>query len=183
MECDESLRSLLQEHVKLIQKKLEYCASVDEFAREVSNLIERLEFDRPDVSTHSLTLSFAYYDALLRDLEEFGWSRVSSVSDSLQRFTLTIQDPSRRSHEVMVTLPATYPQGTPSCQLALPESFPFHWTSSNSIRDIVSAVSEALAKYDSVWSVLEDFDKHCVVIDPMKPTFQHNYRRVYLGVF
>ena len=43
-------------------------------------------------------------------------------------------------------------------------------------------VSEALAKFDSVWNTLEDFDKHCVVIDPMKPTFQHNYRRLYLGM-
>ena len=43
-------------------------------------------------------------------------------------------------------------------------------------------VSEALAKFDSVWSTLEDFDKHCVVIDPIKPTFQHNYRRLYLGM-
>ena len=35
-------------------------------------------------------------------------------------------------------------------------------------------------RYDDVWNVLEDIDKHCIVIDPTNPTFEHNYRRIYL---
>ena len=127
-------------------------------------------------------MPFSFYDSLFHDLEEFGWAHVLSVSDSLQRLSLTLDDPSGRSHEIMVSLPPTYPQGAPSCQLALPEAYQFRWNASNSIRTIMHVVSEALAKFDSVWNALEDFDKHCVVIDPMKPTFQHNYRRLYLGM-
>ena len=127
-------------------------------------------------------MPFSFYDSLFHDLEEFGWAHVLSVSDSLQRLSLTLDDPSGRSHEIMLSLPPTYPQGAPSCQLALPEAYQFHWSASNSIRTIMHVVSEALAKFDSVWNTLEDFDKHCVVIDPMKPTFQHNYRRLYLGM-
>lgn len=31
-------------------KKLEYCESLDDFAKEVSCIIERLEFDHPETS-------------------------------------------------------------------------------------------------------------------------------------
>ena len=34
--------------------------------------------------------------------------------------------------------------------------------------------------YQTTTYVLEDFDSHCIILDPAKPTFEHNYRRIFL---
>ena len=91
-----------------------------------------------------------------------------------------MEDPSHREHDVQITLPTTYPEGLPQCQVALPAKYDFSWERKNTISDIYEKVKEVLSKYDDVWSVLEDFDSHCIVLDPPKPTFEHNYRRIFL---
>ena len=70
--------------------------------------------------------------------------------------------------------------GHPVCKLSIPEDTPFRWKESNTLAEILDEVQSKLSSYDQVWSVLEDIDKHCVVIDPSKPTFQHFHRRIYL---
>ena len=89
-------------------------------------------------------------------------------------------DPSNRSHDVTITLPASYPDSTPQCQLGLPQKVAFQWKRTNPLSSILSAVRSIINRFDDVWSVLEDLDKHCIVIDPTNPTFEHNYRRIYL---
>ena len=91
-----------------------------------------------------------------------------------------MEDPSHRKHDVQITLPTTYPEGLPQCQVALPAKYDFSWERRNTINDLHAKVKEALSKYDEVWSVLEDFDSHCIVLDPPNPTFEHNYRRIFL---
>lgn len=123
---------------------------------------------------------FAYYNTLLSDLDAFGWNNIQSITESLQQIILSVEDPSHRLHDVQVTLPPTYPEGAPQCQLSLPANYTFTWKRTNTLNDIYLAVKDVLAKYDEVWTVLEDFDSHCVVLDPAKPTFEHNYRRIFL---
>ena len=117
---------------------------------------------------------------MLRDIESLGWNAVTSMSDDLRRLSFTLEDASKRSHDVTITLPETYPDGIPQCQLALPDKVDFQWKKSNSLLAILNELRAVLDRYDTVWSVLEDMDRHCVVIDPTKPTFEHNYRRIYL---
>lgn len=117
---------------------------------------------------------------MLRDIESLGWNAVTSMSDDLRRLSFTLEDTSKRSHDVIITLPETYPDGIPQCQLALPDKVDFQWKKSNSLHAILNELRAVLDRYDAVWSVLEDMDRHCVVIDPTKPTFEHNYRRIYL---
>lgn len=127
-------------------------------------------------------MPYSYYTRLFKDLEDYGWDRVQSVSESLQTVLLSICDSANRRHEVQVTLPPTYPQGPPQCQLALPESHPFQWGPVNSIRTIHTTIVSVLEKYNDIWTVLMDFDSHCLVLDPSNPTFSQNYRRVFLGI-
>lgn len=115
------------------------------------------------------------------DLEEYGWEHVQNLTDSLQRITISVSDPSGRSHDVDISFPETYPEGVPVCHLALPEDYIFQWNRRNTLCDIHDAVVKVLTKYDDVWTVLEDFDRHCMILDPSKPTFSHKYRRIYLG--
>lgn len=127
-------------------------------------------------------MPYSYYTRVFKDLEDYGWDRVESVSDSLQTVLLSISDSANRRHEVQVTLPPTYPQGSPQCQLALPESYAFQWGPVNSIPTIHNTIVSVLEKYSDIWTVLMDFDSHCLVLDPSNPTFSQNYRRVFLGM-
>lgn len=103
-----------------------------------------------------------------------------SISNSLQEITFSILDPSSRSHEVTIEFPSSYPQGAPLCKLSLPEQRLPKWKEVNTLQSIINELQSVLASFDLLWNVLEDIDKHCVVIDPSNPTFQHTYRRIYL---
>ena len=167
------------------------CQSIDELAQELLTMIERYSLQVPDLIIHSLVCSngfdhmkdlpFSFYSTLLTDLENYGWEHVQSLTDSLQKVTIAVADPSGRSHDVEISFPATYPEGVPSCHLSLPEDYIFQWNKTNSLRDIHNTVIKVLEKYNDVWTVLEDMDKHCLILDPSKPTFGHNYRRIFLG--
>ena len=126
-------------------------------------------------------MPFSFYNALLSDIEQYGWDHIGSLTESLQQFTFSIEDPSHRSHDIQVTLPATYPLGAPICQIALPEDATIKWPPQNTIQSIHDTISDLLKKYDEDWTVLEDFDRHCIILDPSNPTFSHNYRRIFLG--
>lgn len=119
----------------------------------------------------------------MHDIEELGWNEIQSVNKSLQQLTISIKDPSNRPHEIIITLPATYPKGTPTCTIALPKERTIKWKEENSIQDIIIIMKEVLKEYNEVWNVLEDFDNHCIVLDPSKPTFSHSYRRLYLRIY
>ena len=164
---------------------------MDELAQELLTMIERCDLQVSDSLVHSLVhqewfdhlqnLPFSFYNTLLTDLEDYGWEHVQNLTDSLQNITIAISDPSGRSHEVEISFPATYPEGVPACHLALPEDYIFQWNQTNTLRDIHNAVVKVLEKYNDVWTVLEDLDNHCLILDPSKPTFGHNYRRIFLG--
>lgn len=118
----------------------------------------------------------------MRDIDELGWNSIISISDSLQQITVSVNDPSNRSHDVVIELPYTYPHGHPICKLAIPKDRDFIWKEQNTFRDIITEIGSVLSDFNDVWNVLEDIDKHCIVMDPSTPTYHHAYRRIYLGM-
>ena len=156
-------------------------------------MIERCDLQASDSLVHSLVfqeqlnhlqnLPFSFYNTLLTDLEDYGWEHVQNLTDWLQNVTIAVADPSGRSQDIEISFPGTYPEGVPACHLALPEDYIFQWNQTNTLRDIHNAVVKVLEKYNDVWTVLEDLDKHCLILDPSKPTFGHKYRRIFLGTW
>ncbi|OAO11909.1 E3 ubiquitin-protein ligase [Blastocystis sp. ATCC 50177/Nand II] len=177
--CSRGLLELIAGQKELVERKLEQCKTVNDLARELQLLIEKLQLNSQSAKQFDAP-PFHYYNAVLHDIESLGWNNISSISDTLQRITIVVPDPSNRSHDVTITLPASYPDGTPQCQLGLPQKVAFQWKRTNPLSSILSAVRSIINRFDDVWSVLEDLDKHCIVIDPTNPTFEHNYRRIYL---
>ena len=66
--------------------------------------------------------------------------------------------------------------------MALPENHSFQWGPVNSIHTIHNTIVSVLEEYSDIWTVLMDFDSHCLVLDPSNPSFSQNYRRVFLGI-
>lgn len=170
-------------------QKLLQCETVDDFAKQMLLLIERLDThnylrqkcnNRMNDSDSYSDLSLTYYKSLLRDIDESGWNSIVSISNSLQQITVSVNDPSNRSHDVVIELPSSYPQGHPMCKLAIPKERDFVWKEQNTFRDILTEIGSVLSGFNDVWNVLEDIDKHCIVMDPSTPTFHHAYRRIYL---
>lgn len=140
----------------------------------------------------------AFYEVLVAELTELGWTRVQAVDAERRAVTLISSHKGAhgraRVHELTVQLPHDYPHSPPTCSADLPgdsfvpapsstpaastiDSVARSSSSSSSsgsirgaysLRSIVAQWESLLARYQALFNQLDDLDDHVWVLEPAR---------------
>lgn len=91
------------------------------------------------------------------------------------------RDEQNRKHHLNLELPSSFPAAPPKITADLPIVFTIQWTFTSSFLDIISQFESHLHTFQPFWSIMEDFDKHCWVMEPEFASFSATMRRIALG--
>ncbi|CAG8549431.1 5867_t:CDS:10, partial [Racocetra persica] len=122
-----------------------------------------------------------YYSTLINELNSIGWDKLEAFNPSLRNLSLKLNDSSGRQHSIFVSLPFSYPKATLIVHAELPTPLPVTLNHMTSLKDVVSFCSKELEKFQDVWSMLDDIDKHTWILEPCKPKRSDLMRRIALG--
>lgn len=155
-------------------------------------------------------LSADVYCLLFKEFEEDNlWASVASFHPSLKHLQMIVVDDDGRNHTVDIGIPDQYPTAPPSVSVAFPRPFVLSWRSHDSslfhshslfvfsfflpshsmtwtekahqgIKTVITQVKKAAQSYEPLWRQLDSIDKHCVVLEPERPTLATFHRRIKL---
>lgn len=121
---------------------------------------------------------------LMADLDELGWARVLEASSDLTVLKLNAQDSRGREHVVTLNISSQYPSRAPTISADVPLAFKPHWNfpgAGATLLGLVQQFERWLFQFDPLWTVLDEVDTKCWVLEPEKPTRACAYRRVVIG--
>jgi E3 ubiquitin-protein ligase FANCL len=120
----------------------------------------------------------------MEELNEIGWNQVQEINTDFNQICFCLLDSNGRDHLLKVTLPAGYPNSSPSCRANLPSLFQGKWVIGQSkLVDLITQFQTTLETFQDIWKVLDDFDQHTVVIEPINPTRADLQRRISISKF
>lgn len=177
--ADSALLSLLQPCLASLKSRLSTSQTPHIFLLELRDLIERqlLQTSHPPTYLSSLP-SASFYERLLSELSNIGWSSVFSLSTNMRVLDLTLVDSSSRSHTVNLTLPVDYPLHPPHCVTALPFPFKPNWTPKSTLTGLLEELRKVVEQYGDFFKAMQDLDDHTYVLEPAVPTWRECYRRI-----
>lgn len=106
------------------------------------------------------------------------------ASSDLTILKLNAQDARGRSHVVSLNISSQYPSRAPTVSADVPLAFKPHWNfpgAGGTLLALVQQFERWLFQFDPLWTVLEEVDAKCWVLEPEKPTRACTYRRVVIG--
>ncbi|CAG8613991.1 7115_t:CDS:2 [Cetraspora pellucida] len=178
------LKRLIFGHERALQQRLEQCANFSEFFVDLKDLLaEYLGFSEPLMTKEKTDPSPGenYYSTLINELNSIGWDKLEAFNPSLKNLSLKLSDSSGRQHSIFVSLPFSYPKASLIVHAELPTPISMALNHMTSLKDVVSFYSKELEKFQDVWSMLDDIDKHTWVLEPCKPKRSDLMRRIALG--
>jgi len=184
--CDK-LQSLLDSSRDIVQRRLNQSPTIAAFCLEFRHILEQLILRSQLASTSSLPSKIppaSYYTRLLEDIASIGWEHVAALNNDLNRLSLRCFDSKHRMHELDLIIPSDYPLSSPTCKHQLPSRFEPRWSGRNSsFSDLFAQFRAQLELYQDIWSVLDDLDEHCYIIEPLMPLRSDLTRRVSISRF
>ena len=178
--CEELLE-LLQNHMKLVNLRIQQFSGVEEFVREIESLISVALQNESETST-SESFYPRYYIYLVDELEHLGWQHVDHVNDELTLVKLTHKDRRGVEHLCAVEFnPSQYQTQPPKIAAVLPEDFPETATcGSGTLFNVFKVLEAKVEQYQDLWAMLDELDAETWVIEPKTPDPSATYRRIVL---
>lgn len=127
------------------------------------------------------TRSIALFSGrIVQELGELGWEHVDTVSDDMRSIGLKVTDDSGRDHKFEVSIPPEYPTAVPSLSTNFPSQIELSWPSDGlgRLHDIVNVVKAEAEHHRQYFDVLDDIDETLWVLEPVKPTYNVETRRI-----
>lgn len=178
------LAALLAGKEGVVLQRLAQCADAGTFCVELVELVGEVEGGG---HTTGRLVSDRFYDRVLAELDAVGWDLVSAVAHDLSSLELCVADAAGRQHVATVHLPPDFPDRPPSIACRLPEPFDVRWDEhaaqggTGRLGLFLDNFRQALARYQDLWTVLDDLDARTAVLDPKNPTRDELSRRLGLG--
>ncbi|SPR00053.1 RING-type domain-containing protein [Plasmodiophora brassicae] len=182
LQCDPRLAGVLSSHVGVVRQRLASArGDIAAFMTDLQDIVARVMMCAPEKHAVATAPTIGYYERVVRDIERVGWERIVDVDRSLLSLTIRIMDQASREHEFVVRLTPDYPATGPECVVDVPGDVEIPWSAQSSLLDVVQNVEKIIGQFDSFWSVLEDIDAHCWVIEPDHATRASRSRRIAIG--
>ena len=182
-DADRKLRLLLKSSTKAVKSRLDTARTPHEFLLELREIIER-ELDLQVTFRQTLASTLPpvhYYEKLLSDISNIGWNCVEWMDDGMRELELCIHDSQERKHVIKLQFAPNYPTTEPVCLTSLPDEFELRWDRRDQgLQTVIDQFTEAVEGCQDFFRVMEDFDSHCWVLEPEKPSWQDTYRRLAL---
>jgi len=141
-----------------------------------------------DVQTYLHASECGFSSIQLAHIAEIGWHHVESANADMSKLTLSVIDSHQRKHVFEVRFDVRmggYPWAPPDISAELPVAVLLpHWPSRSAnggnLKLVLDAVTAEAEKYADLLDILEDLDRHCCVLEPMRPSFAVTTRRIAL---
>lgn len=172
--CEPALATFIGGYSQILKQRMKQSTNMASFLVELQEISSRVAVHNQNAS---LLPAPAFYAALLEDLAAVGWSKITSLNETLSSVTITTKDNSSRLHSFELKLPPDYPSNAPVCATNLPCALDFKGT----IPQIVHIFEQELEKFDKFWAVMDDWDNHTWVLEPSNPPRSCTYRRIAIG--
>lgn len=182
--ADASLGELLKPVLPVLKQSITTCQTAHEFLLELRDLTERqikkATSTLTDAPTPLITPPAAFYETLLNQISNIGWSKVTSLSSDMLYLSLTIQDSNSHSHTLTLNLPANFPSSPPQCLASLPVPFTPTWSHTCTLSSLVDQFRSQVESFQPFFSAMHDLDTHTHILEPPHPTTGDTYRRLLL---
>lgn len=167
----------------VLKERLGSSSNAYEFLIELRDLLERaMAKEKQTVKRADGSLPPAkYYERVLSEISMIGWDNVVSMDQRMRSLDVEVCDKGKRKHVIGMMLPADYPTNGPRCVASLPLPFETVWQKEMSLESIVKQFGREVDKFENFFTVTDDFDEHCWVLEPEHPTRRDAYRRLSLG--
>lgn len=150
------------------------------------NHAHKQQSEKRDVSAYQLQ-NAAYYERILNEAEELGWSRIQHISPSLNQLSVVVSteseanggDDDRIRCVLDITYPPSYPNDVIDVVSFLPE--PFVAKEKESLPMLVVRYEEAMKRWVPFWKVMDDWDGNCLILEPEHPKRSDCWRRVAMN--
>eukprot|EP01112_Ceratiomyxa_fruticulosa_P000371 TRINITY_DN10335_c0_g1_i1.p1 TRINITY_DN10335_c0_g1~~TRINITY_DN10335_c0_g1_i1.p1 ORF type:complete len:393 (+),score=62.85 TRINITY_DN10335_c0_g1_i1:67-1245(+) len=201
IQCCKHLKLLLTDHLHVVQLRLQQCDDLDSFLVELKDLIERLlrkttGTTKPEggISVLSDSSKSSVYAAVIRDMQELGWSHISYIDNTLSKIHVSLHDAKNRIHTLRLSIPSDYPTTPPLCEIDLPvwendedshsqkQIQPLQQNvPGSSLSSIASFYSSHLNLYQDFWDNMDYIDKSTWILEPENPKRADIDRRIAIG--
>jgi E3 ubiquitin-protein ligase FANCL len=189
---DAALRDILTACSEDVRHRISAAPDAHALLIELRDLVERVvcQSSTDDIENSSFSLaqavnenlpSASYYEGLLRELDNIGWSHVHEIDETMRHIKLSAEDVSKRVHVVSLALPVEYPDSPPRVSAALPEQFTMQWTRGLNLCAVLDQFRDVLKLYQDIFDIMDDLDERCWVLEPERPLRSDVYRRIALG--
>eukprot|EP00743_Colponemidia_sp_Colp-15_P008889 GILK01009699.1.p1 GENE.GILK01009699.1~~GILK01009699.1.p1 ORF type:complete len:368 (-),score=36.96 GILK01009699.1:22-1125(-) len=176
--CETALQNILKGYESLVQQRLAQSVNVEGFMLELQDIIGRIMSN----SDQKAIPPAPFYRRILTELDEIGWNMLESIDDSLTQIQVKLEDSAGREHILKMLFPSDYPNSPPTCICDVPIApEEVQWNGSCSLNHIIRHYQRVYERYQDLWLVLDDIDRHTWVLEPEKPSRKDTMRRVALG--
>jgi E3 ubiquitin-protein ligase FANCL len=164
IEVSETLKSMLHGYEDLVKQRLSQSKTLSQFLIEFQDILSRA--CKGDQSKNSAP-QILFYPKLIEEINRIGWNKLTMVDNTMTSLGFLSKDSSNRRHLLTIKLGKDYPMAVPTCSCELPEPFDPFWNSGTStLSDIIRQFESSLNEFQLYFSVIEDIDLQCWVIEP-----------------
>jgi len=122
-----------------------------------------------------------YYEHLLRELEEIGWSHVEFMDEALRELALSVLDQAGRKHVLRVRLDERYPKKIGWYRADLPKALRSSSSPVSPLQSLLHGLKETAESFAELFDALDDLDAEAWVLEPEKPTRSDTFRKIVVG--
>uniref|UniRef100_T1J608 SRCR domain-containing protein n=1 Tax=Strigamia maritima TaxID=126957 RepID=T1J608_STRMM len=171
------LQYLLQGNTNVIKQRLSQCSDLKAFLVELQNI---LEVNCKQTMT-SNQFMHSYSVQLLKEIEDFGWTKLSYVNENLNVLKIREVDNFGREHEITIELPENYPNDSANFITDLPVKFALQWNSSCRLNDIQQQFCKYISSFQQFWDMMDELDGNAWILEPEKPSRKDTNRRLAIN--
>ena len=118
---------------------------------------------------------------LIDELKSLNWERLTYISPTFHEVHISTHDDHQRQHILKVHLHSEHPRVAPTCHCDLPAKFKFVWMPSSTLKDLLVQFETTIQSYQRFWDIVGEIDQKTWVLEPEKPNYSANYRRIAIS--
>lgn len=143
------------------------------------NLLHKYYAEKPVIPSQNLTSDLIDKE-LIDEIESISRNISVFFGKSLKDLKCCLMDEEDiREHEIYLRYKSHHKLTI--TDVKLPYS-PHQDREYSSINEVVTVFRNYIKSLTAYFQELENIDKHCTVVEPLKPTFKDDYRRILLGL-
>lgn len=176
--CHRELQLLLGQAKDVVTQRLHSADTPQSFLHELQHICEKLSRECT-FSSHLERQKLNRVKRMYEEIEMIGWDKVVDLNDELTQICFEVVDEALRRHQITFIHAA-------DGHLAIVYDLPVKM---HALRQIMKELSmyaifrnfeRFLKQYQCFWTIMEDFDNNCWIVEPENPSKSCTTRRIVL---